>query len=36
MQIFNLVTDRVTRDSEYLQQTLSSAAEQDEFTVLFC
>lgn len=33
MQAFNLVTDRITRDPTYLQQTLASAAALDEFTV---
>ncbi|KAK9802971.1 hypothetical protein WJX73_001532 [Symbiochloris irregularis] len=32
MQAFNLVTDRITRDPTYLQQTLASAAALDKFT----
>lgn len=33
MQLFNQVTDRITQNSDYLQQTLASAAAQDDFTV---
>lgn len=32
MQLFNQVTDRITQNSDYLQQTLASAAAQDDFT----
>ncbi|KAK9815717.1 hypothetical protein WJX72_008516 [[Myrmecia] bisecta] len=32
MTIFNLVIDRISRDSTYLQQTLAAAAEYDDFT----
>ena len=31
--VFNTLIDRVSRDSEYLQQTLALAAEHDDFTV---
>ena len=35
-RLFNLVTDRITRDHEYLERTLSSAAAIDDFTVVLC
>ena len=34
MPIFNLLIDRISRDSTYLQQTLAPAAKFDDFTVL--
>ena len=33
MQVFNTLIDKVSQDDEYLQTTLQSAAEYDEFTV---
>lgn len=33
MSIFNLLIDRISRDSNYLQKTLAPAAEFDDFTV---
>ena len=33
MPVFNSLIDRISRDSEYLQQTLAPAAEFDDFTV---
>lgn len=35
MHLFNTVTDRITRDKDYLTRTLSSAAALDSFTVRF-
>lgn len=33
MTVFNYVMDRVSRDTDYLQQTLKGAAAHDDFTV---
>lgn len=33
MEVFNKLIDKVARDDEYLQATLRSAAEYDDFTV---
>lgn len=33
MPVFNLLIDRISRDSSYLQRTLAPAAEFDDFTV---
>ena len=35
MPVFNLLIDRISRDGEYLQETLAPAAEFDDFTVSF-
>ena len=33
MTVFNYVMDSVSRDADYLQQTLKAAAQHDDFTV---